>query len=155
MREVEEILGIDPQPLPTTQITTVSSAKNALATVKQNYAAVFENKPDERFNEDFEEIRDSLKTLISEVTDVIQKLSLIAQDSEKASHFAALAQMTTTLLNANKQLLEIYSEKKRYHSSNQKDNNVPEGGISVQNAIFTGSTSDLTKWVKKLQEEGE
>ena len=146
MREIDEILGV-PNSVP--QIT---QAKNALATVKQNYAAIFNDQPDERFSEDFEEIRDSLKGLISEMTDTIQKLSVIAQDSEKASHFSALAQMSTTLLNANKQLLEIYSEKRRYHSKRESNDEKPQ--VNIQNALFTGTTQSLTAWIREQQEKG-
>lgn len=147
-RDLEDILDI--QPIDKTK-SVITQTQNALNTVQRNYATVFESKPDERFNEDFEDIRTSLKDLISETSDVVQKLSIIAQDSEKAAHFTALAQMSTTLLNANKQLLEIYSEKKRYHT-NRDSSKDETSQINVQNAIFTGTTNDLKEWIKRQQE---
>lgn len=146
-RELEDILDIEPMDQ---NKSVVKQTQNALKTIQKNYATVFEHKPDERFNDDFEEIRESLKDLISETSDVIQKLSIIAQESEKAAHFTALAQMSTTLLNANKQLLEIYSEKKRYYINDKKDDDSSK--INVQNAIFTGTTNDLTEWIKRQRE---
>jgi hypothetical protein len=146
-RDVETILGIEP--------TDVLTKTQQLAqSVQKNYDMVFPSDPEEkslfdpRFEEDFEEVRTSLKGLIGEIVDGVSKLSLIAQESEKAAHFSALAQMSTTLLNANKQLLEIYSEKRRYQSF--KDNKAaPEVQNNTQNNfIFSGTTNDLKQWIK-------
>lgn len=155
-KHLDDIFGIEEEDTKMTSVAAPSNAvrqaQNTLATVKQNYDMVFNEHAeiDERFNEDFEEIRDSLKGLIMEIADSVQKLSLIAQDSEKASHFSALAQMSTTLLNANKQLLEIYSEKKRYH----KKPDAAKDAITIDKAIFTGTTSDLKEWIRKQTIDG-
>jgi hypothetical protein len=83
-KDLERILNIDPK-------DPVTSSRKILDTIQRNYAEVFDFTPDERFNEDFEDVREGLKNLITEMSDIIQKLSLIAQDSEKAAHFTALA----------------------------------------------------------------
>jgi hypothetical protein len=52
--------------------------------------------------------------------------------------------MSTTLLNANKQLLEIYSEKKKY----QRPEEGNKAQINVDKGIFVGTTSELSDWIK-------
>lgn len=139
-RELDSILNVAP---------TVQNTKQALTTVQNNFDVVFTGEGDERFNEDFEEIRDQLKSLIAEISDNASKLAMIAQDTEKAAHFSALSQMMTVALNANKQLLEIYSERKRYFKPTDSKKS---DSINVQNAIFTGTTADLRKWIKENSE---
>jgi DNA-binding SARP family transcriptional activator len=149
-KHLDDIFEIEEQKQVNKTNNIVTQAQKNLQTVKQNYDMVFnpDEGMDDRFNDDFEEIRESLKDLITEIADGVQKLSLIAQDSEKASHFSALAQMSTTLLNANKQLLEIYSEKKRYHTKVKSEG---AGNVNIDKAIFTGTTSDLHDWIRKHQ----
>lgn len=139
MREIDEILDIEPIE---SKNPMMKKASTALMQAKENFALIASDDP--RFNDDFEEVRDNLKEIILEVNDSIRKLSMIAQDNEKASSFAALAQLVTALLNCNKQLLEIYDAKKKYYGEVEK----PKGEIHVQNAIFTGTTNDLDEYIR-------
>lgn len=149
MREIDEILNIEPVDNPTGN-AMVRKANQSLQQVKESYALTVSNDP--RFNEDFEEVRDNLKDIILEVNDNIKKLSMIAQENEKASSFSALAQLVTTLLNANKQLLEIYDAKKKYYEVDHKANG-EVGDIHVQNAIFTGTTADLKAYIQSMKDQ--
>jgi len=144
MRSLDDILDIEPVENPSGN-ALVKRANQSLKEVKESYALTVSNDP--RFNEDFEEVRTNLKEVIMEVNDNIKKLSMIAQENEKASSFAALAALVTTLLNANKQLLEIYEAKKNYYDENAANETA---NINVQNAIFTGTTAELRDYIKTL-----
>ena len=147
MREIEDILDIEPQD----PKDLVKHAKNSLKVVSENYDLVFGGN-DERFNSDFEEIRDTLKGLIYETNEHINKMGLIAADSEKASMYTALTQMMTVCLNTNKQLMELYTHKQKYHQDAVKVKNASDTGSSnytQNNVIFNGTTSDLMKWVEE------
>lgn len=141
MRDISKLLDIE-EP---TKI--IQNSKNALQTVRENYAIVFD---DERFGDDFDAVRDNIKTIIDETGGNVSRLSLIASETEKAADFTALAQLTKVLLDANKQLLEMFELKKRY-TKEPKNFSPTDGGhgtITVQNAIFTGSTKDLLKSIR-------
>ena len=142
MREIENILDIESEDLIGKQ--QIEKAKNLLATVETNYNSAFGDSGE--FNEDFSDVREALKDIIFDMKSNVDKLSVIAFDSEKAAHFSALAQMMTVLLHANKQLLDVHKEKKKFYENKAKPE---EAGthINVNNAIFTGTTNDLKKWI--------
>jgi ElaB/YqjD/DUF883 family membrane-anchored ribosome-binding protein len=149
-RDIDDILDIEPISNPNNN-KIVKRANQSLMEVRENFQEVF-SSGDPRFEEDFEEVRENLKDVILEVNDNIKKLSMIAQDGEKASAFSALAQLITTLLNANKQLLEIYSEKKKYQES--FNNGKQDGATYVQNNnYFTGTTEDLDNFLRQKEQE--
>ena len=145
MNNLEKILNIKPTYVTDTDKENVAEANQELIEkVEENQAIVFDPK-DVRFNTDFESVRDNLNDTIKETKSTLKILTLIAKDSEKASHFTALGQITKVLLDANRQLLELYEIKKKYNEENQDNsNNVSIGNM---NAVFTGTTKDLKKFL--------
>ena len=149
-RDLDKILDIDP-------LDVVSQSKSVVKSAQTNVDLLFQNEQglDERFFEDFEEVKTGVKEIIKEIRDCFHKLSLIAQDTEKASHFSALAQLTKVLADLNKQLIELYDIKKTYitPSRNSKsDGNTPP--MHINNAIFTGTTADLLRTMNELKQKG-
>ena len=144
MNNLEKILNIKPTYVTDIDKESVAEANQELIEkVEENQAIVFDPK-DVRFNTDFESVRDNLNDTIKETKSTLKILTLIAKDSEKASHFTALGQITKVLLDANRQLLELYEIKKKYNEENQSNNNV---SIENMNAVFTGTTKDLKKFL--------
>lgn len=149
MRDLETILDIEPEDKVTAANLSIQKAKDLLSKTESSYNSVFMAGDDQRFYDDFEDVRETVKDIIGEFRSTISKLSLIALDTEKSAHFAALSQMATTLLQANKQLLDIYIAKKKYYDVTKTSgpNDQQNSPINVKNAIFTGTTSDLKKWI--------
>ena len=133
MRELEQLLGIT---------SSVPDTETAITKIENNYAAVFDEK-DSRFIDDFEIVRDNIMSILTDTKQSVKALNLIARDSEKSTDFIALGNLTKTLLEANRQLLELYEIKKDYaKGSEQKNINIG----TMNNAIFTGTTKDLKKF---------
>lgn len=136
MRKLEEILNIGPS-------ETVS--EGAIQKVEEVYAAVFDPK-DERFNADFEEVRENISQIIKDTRSSMKTLGVIAKESEKSADFMALSSLTKVLVDANKQLLVLYEIKKEYNREELKNS----GGTTIhsQNSVFVGTTKDLKGFVK-------
>lgn len=143
MRNIEKILNIETKEI---SVSTTDVA-SAVQTVENNFNMVFDSKD---FDEDFLIVRDNLKELIIETKRSVQRLSLIADDSEKAPFYAALGGLTKTLLEINRQLLEIHQTKKTLFDDKNKptfpNNNNTIGNI--EKAIFVGKTADLKKMIR-------
>ena len=123
----------------------ISNTRDLIKTVEGNLEKVFDGA-DDRFVEDFEIIRDNVKEIISDTKRSFKSLSVIARDSEKASDFMALSSLTKTLLDANKQILEMYEMKKKYQGVAAA---TPAIGINNSSVVFTGTTKDLRNHLLK------
>ena len=153
-RELDKILNIAPP-------TTAKEVKDLVTKVEENLALALpvSNGLDERFEEEFEITRTNLREIIDQTKKSVYRLSMIANDTEKAIDFGALSQMTTVLLAANKQILEIYEFKKKYLKEEKKvvaaapTTQVAQGGVNIQNAVFTGSREDFKKFIAELEQE--
>jgi hypothetical protein len=148
-RELEKILNIEPSnvtSIPAKNIITES--KQALAEAEATMAKVFESDIDPRFNVDFEDVRNQIKDILGITGDSVKKLGLIAEDHENASLWTALAALTKVLLDANRQLLDIFEMKKRYRIDGNGGGNFSPSIGSVQNAVFVGTPSALKDLIR-------
>ncbi len=134
---------------------TIAEAKDMVKKVENNLAQTFapSDNLDPRFEEDFEFTRDNLKDLIGEVKKTVYRISMIAYDTEKALDFQAMAQMATVLLNANKQILDIYDMKKKYLTKKDvKGPVVPVQQTNIQNAaVFNGTLGQLKDFLGRAK----
>jgi hypothetical protein len=80
-------------------------------------------------------------------SDALNQLVELAKASEHPRAFEVVGQLTKTLLDANKDLLEIQKKVKALQA--EEDQQVDESGKQVtNNNLFVGSTSDLLKMIK-------
>ena len=94
-------------------------------------------------DEDFEYARDNLKEIIDNGQNVIEELSTIASTSESPRAFEVLSALMKTIVDANKDLLELQSKVKRIKKESGEVQ--PK---NVTNALFLGSTKDLQNLLK-------
>jgi regulator of replication initiation timing len=94
-------------------------------------------------DEDFEYARDNLKGIIDNGQQVIEELSSIASTSESPRAFEVLSALMKTIVDANKDLLELQSKVKRI-----KKDSIEIQPKNVTNALFLGSTKDLQNLLK-------
>lgn len=156
-REVDKLFGITPMNTPQKPQEMVSTTRNAVSNIQKNYELVFAGA-DGDFDEDFQDVKRNLRDIIRDASDKILKLGLLAEESEKASDFVAYAQLMSAILSANKQLIDIYEAKKKYYTP-PKNSFVPETAIqnntsqniTIEKAVFTGTTADLKKHIEDLR----
>ena len=97
--------------------------------------------PDEIDN-DYKYARENLYGVIEKSTDALDNLIDLAKASEHPRAFEVVAQLTKTLVDANKDLLDIQKKVKDLKKEDKREN--PK---NVTNALFVGSTAELQKMI--------
>ena len=91
---------------------------------------------------DYKYARENLYGVIEKGTDALDNLIDLAKASEHPRAFEVVAQLTKTLVDANKDLLDIQKKVKDLKREDKKEN--PK---NVTNALFVGSTAELQKMI--------
>ena len=91
---------------------------------------------------DYKYARENLYGVIEKGTDALDSLLDLAKASEQPRAFEVVAQLTKTLVDANKDLLEIQKKVKDLKKEDEKEQ--PQ---QVTNALFVGSTAELQKMI--------
>ena len=89
----------------------------------------------------------NLKSIINSAQTSIEDLSTIASTSESPRAYEVLSALMKTIVDANKDLLELQRKVKLL-----KDES-PSQPSSVTNALFVGSTTELQKLIKQEQND--
>lgn len=106
------------------------------------------NNP-EVIDEDFEEVRSNLKTLIEKGSAAAEEMFSIAQQSQNPKAYEALSTMINTMINANKQLMDTHKQAREAKGRIMKSDK-PVGDTNVtNNIVFGGSTAELLKMMKQ------
>lgn len=98
---------------------------------------------DDEVMDDYYYARENLKEIISNAQQSIADLSSIASTSESPRAYEVLSTMMKTIVDANKDLLELQKSVKKLKEEDQKDNSTV-----TNNALYVGSTGDLMKLIK-------
>jgi hypothetical protein len=89
---------------------------------------------------DFAIARNNLHQIIHKGNDALEEALIMAKTSEHPRAFEVVGQLIKTLVDANKDLLDIQKKLKEL----KKDDNVKsETSIQATNAIFVGNASEL------------
>ncbi len=97
---------------------------------------------------DYTYARENLYDVIEKGTSALDELVHLAKASEHPRAFEVVSQLTKTLVDANKDLLEIQKKVKSLRKEDEQ-----KGPNSVTNALFVGSTSELQKLIKGDNED--
>lgn len=93
---------------------------------------------------DYEYARANLYGIIEQGSDALNSLLELAKASEHPRAFEVVATLSKTLMDANKDLIDIQKKVKDL----KKTDEVQEGGEVTNNNLFVGSTADLLKMIK-------
>ena len=95
---------------------------------------------------DYEYARSNIYGVIETSSEALSQLVELAKASEHPRAFEVVGQLTKTLVDANKDLLEI---QKKVKALQAEDEQVDDSGKNVtNNNLYVGSTSDLLKMIK-------
>jgi hypothetical protein len=100
-----------------------------------------------QFDDDFDLARDNVQKISENGGRVLNALFELAQASESPRAYEVLAKMIDSLTKANKDLLDIHQQRKTIKQEQQSPNN--NGNITIDKAVFVGSTADLNRQLKK------
>jgi hypothetical protein len=107
-----------------------------------------ENEPTEDEKSDYKLSRDTLHNIIEKGNLVLEDMMVLARESESPRVYEVLATMMKTMSDSTKDLSELH---KRVRETRlvKKDAKIDETNISVDKAVFVGTTADLLKMKKE------
>lgn len=103
---------------------------------------------------DYEYARQNIYSIIETGANALDELAQVAAQTQHPRAFEVLATMVKTLVDANKDLLNI----KKTKIEIQKAAEGPVEGLGnnkVQNNLFVGSTAELQKFLKDMRNKNE
>lgn len=128
---LNEVLGIEGE--------LIEPEKKSLR--RENFEA--RTKNDDDISKDYRYARENLYDVIERGTEALDYLLELAKASEHPRAFEVVGTLTKTLVDANKDLLEIQKKVRDLQAEDKKE--TPQ---NVTNALFVGSTADLQKLIK-------
>jgi hypothetical protein len=105
-------------------------------------------------NTDYEYARQNIYGVIETGANALDQLAQIAAQSQHPRAFEVLANLVKTLVDANKDLLNIRKTKLEIEKASGENMNDGMGGNKVQNNLFVGSTAELQKFLKDMKNGG-
>jgi len=112
--------------------------------IEESRVTVMNETPstDNDIDDDYKYARENLKEIIDSAQQSIADLASIASTSESPRAYEVLSTMMKTIVDANKDLLDIHKSVKKLK---EDTDSAPK---NVTNALFVGSTSDLMNLIK-------
>lgn len=107
-------------------------------------------KDEDEIDADYGLARKNIRGLIRKGDTAIDELISVARESEHPRAYEVVANLMKTMADLNKDLLDI--QKKRKELSGKKAEHNPDSPITVDKAVFVGSTKELIKMIKDNKE---
>lgn len=105
-------------------------------------------------NNDYEYARQNIYSIIETGANALDELAQVAAQTQHPRAFEVLATMVKTLVDANKDLMNL--KKTKIEIQKAADGPVDGmGGNKVQNNLFVGSTTELQKFLKDMRSNNE
>jgi len=99
---------------------------------------------------DYEFVRENLHNIIDKGTKALDLIISIADQSEKAFAFDTVATVLKTLVDTNKELVNLHKTMSNIESGGEKKS---PGTTNIEKAVFVGSTAELNDLIKKKKED--
>ena len=99
--------------------------------------------PPSTIKNDYDYARDNLYNIIEKGNTALEDIMDIAKQSESARAFEVVTNLIKTMVDANKDLLELAKKKKELDKTEQ-----PEQTNVTNNNLFVGSSAELLKMIK-------
>lgn len=103
---------------------------------------------DDSARNDFEAARANLYGVIQTGQEAMDKLSEIAGQSQHPRAFEVLAKLMDTMVNTNKELLQLQTKIREIDAA---DSPMNEKAQTINNNLFVGSTAELQKVLKEMK----
>lgn len=107
---------------------------------------------DDSARNDFEAARSNLYEVIQNGKEAMDKLGQIASTSQHPRAFEVLSKMMETMIQANKDLLELQTKIREIDVADAPTN---EKAKTINNNLFVGSTAELQKMIKDMNAKND
>jgi len=136
-KNMEEIFDVTSSPTPVVPVVK-----------KQQLPAVVDKETlEEDLTDAYEQTKANLQDLIDQGKDAMAEILQIAKDGQHPRAFEVYGTLLKNVVDANKELLAV---QKQMRDMDKKS--VPSGSTTIDKAIFVGSTSELSKFIKSNKE---
>jgi hypothetical protein len=125
----------------------LSAALN-LTPIEDTVKSIVAKAHDDSAKNDFEMARANIYEVIQNGLGAIDKLSAIADQSQHPRAFEVLANLMKTMLDANKDLLDLHKSIREIDAADATTNDQAQ---SVTNNLFVGSTAELQKVIEDMR----
>ena len=120
-------------PIPTSTNTEVITQDGEIITL-----------PSQKIEDDYDAARNNLRQLLLDGQAALQTALAVAQSSEHPRAFEVVGNLMKQLADINQQLLDIHQQKQKLDGPKSAPSKV------TNNAIFVGSTNELSKMIKDM-----
>ena len=129
--KLNEVLNITPEVIEASEISTVKETKEMVVPIDKDAEI------------DFDTGRENLYKMLDKGNDAIDGILALAKEGEHPRAYEVAGQLIKTVADASKDLMAMQEKLKKLKE-------VPNTGpTSVTNALFVGSTTELTKLLKE------
>lgn len=126
--------------------------KFGLVTQKPPLDLVQVNSTTEDLQDDYITVRENLYNIIEKGTQALDSMIDIANQSEKPFAFDCVSGLIKTLVQTNKELIELQKDMALMKQL-KKDEKKPETGTTnINNAVFVGTAQQLNELIKSKKE---
>lgn len=105
---------------------------------------------DEKIEYDYDKTRGNLHSLLQSGQDALMHALEIAKSTEHPRAFEVVGNLMKQLSDVNAQLLELHEKKQKLDLPAAKKEEQQSKQVTNNNAIFVGTTSDLNKLIKDM-----
>ena len=133
------------------QIFDIEQVKEGEVITKSGDVVVPEaNKQSEKIDYDYDKTRGNLHSLLSTGQEALMHALEIAKSSEDPRAFTVVGNLMKQLSDINSQLLDLHRQKQRLDTpESAKGQPTTDNKTVTNNAIFVGSTAELSKLLNK------
>lgn len=124
---------------------TITKALGLTPVEKEAVSIIIPETTDDDIENDFKYTRRNLYSVIEQGNKALEDMIDVARASEHPRAFEVVSTLMNTLVNANKDLLDLSKKKKELLDKQEQS-----GPQTVNNNLFVGSTADLQKALKEL-----
>lgn len=106
-------------------------------------------------NSDYEYARQNIYGVIETGANALDALAQVAAQTQHPRAYEVLANLVKTMVEANKDLLNLRKTKIDIEKASGEDMSGGMGSNKVQNNLFVGSTAELQKFLKDMKNGGQ
>jgi hypothetical protein len=143
--KLNKIFDIEVETNESSEIVTVDAVETEIIK-DEDKKPIFDRSPD--IKKDYEYTRGNLYSIIEKGQEAIDGILEVAQDSEEARPYEVVGQLIKSVSDATDKLIDLQQKMKNLEKEDEKSNNSPQ---NVTNALFVGSTAELSKLLKNAK----
>lgn len=119
---------------------------------EEHLPAVVEDGRDRDIEFDYELSRETHRDLLDQGQEALTRLLKVAEESQHPRAYEVAGQLLKNLSDMTDKLMALHEKRKKLEADAAKNNQMA-GGVSVDKAVFIGTTSELLKEIKNIKHE--